>query len=65
MSRNHVAFFAGSESLRATSPYFDYFTVHEYENIDLPCLASHPSIEVTLMKVQYMNNSIPVSNRGH
>ena len=47
-----IALLSGSESLRATTPYFDYFTVHEYENIDLPCLASHPSIEVILMKVR-------------
>ena len=43
--------FTDSASLRATSPYFDYFTVHEYAKIELPCLASHPSIEVSLMKV--------------
>ena len=47
-----IALLSGSEGLRATTPYFDYFTVHEYENIDLPCLASHPSIEVILMKVR-------------
>ena len=30
--------------------YFDYFTVHEYDDFVFPCIPSHPEVNVTLYK---------------
>ena len=36
--------------LRATEAYFDYFTIHEYDGFDFPCLPSHPQVTVDIVK---------------
>ncbi len=39
-------------NLRADFNYFGYFTVHQYDNFHLPCLPSHPAVNVTLLRVR-------------
>ena len=38
--------------LRAATKYFDYFTVHEYDDFTLPCIPSHEDVKVSLLKVR-------------
>lgn len=43
--------YSNAHALRAKSDYFIVKTVHEHQTLVLPCLPSHPNVNVTFLKV--------------
>eukprot|EP00094_Tigriopus_californicus_P013065 TCALIF_12634-PA protein Name:"Protein of unknown function" AED:0.00 eAED:0.00 QI:16/1/0.5/1/1/0.75/4/0/261 len=53
----YVADFSNAQGLRATSAFFFVKNVHEHQPLVLPCLPSHPDVNVTLLMSQPSTNS--------